>query len=132
MLRATEQTGALEKARSKIYLFYHTCGAVKELIPYLIDEGVDILNPVQTSAKNMDPRKLKEEFGKQITFWGGGCDTQHVLPFATPDEVAQHVREQIDIFAPGGGYVFNQIHNIQPDVPPANVIAMFDAVTGFR
>jgi uroporphyrinogen decarboxylase len=75
---------------------------------------------------------LKEEFGKQITFWGGGCDTQHVLPFAKPDEIARHVREQIEIFAPGGGFVFNQIHNIQADIAPENIVAMFDVAREFR
>lgn len=113
-------------------VFFHSCGSIRPLIPDLIAAGVDILNPVQTSAKDMDPRQLKEEFGKQITFWGGGCDTQHVLPFATPDEVAQHVRAQIDIFAPGGGFVFNPIHNIQADIAPENVIAIFDTARAFR
>ncbi len=113
-------------------VFLHSCGSIRPLIPDLIAAGVDILNPVQTSAKNMDPRQLKEEFGKQITFWGGGCDTQHVLPFATPDEVARHVREQIEIFAPGGGFVFNQIHNIQADIPPENIVAMFDTAREFK
>ncbi len=113
-------------------VFLHSCGSIAPLIPDLITAGVDILNPVQTSAKNMDPRQLKEEFGKQITFWGGGCDTQHMLPFAKPDEIAQHVREQIEIFAPGGGFVFNQIHNIQADVAPENIVAMFDVAREFR
>jgi uroporphyrinogen decarboxylase len=117
---------------SDCYVFLHSCGSIYPLIPDLIAASVDILNPVQTSAKNMDPKRLKEEFGKQITFWGGGCDTQHVLPFATPDEVAQHVREQIEIFAPGGGYVFNPIHNIQADIPPENIVAMFDTALEFR
>lgn len=113
-------------------VFLHSCGCIYPLIPDLITAGVDILNPVQTSAKNMDPKRLKQEFGKQITFWGGGCDTQHVLPFATPDEVARHVREQIEIFAPGGGFVFNQIHNIQADIAPENVVAMFDTAREFK
>ncbi len=94
-------------------VFLHSCGSIYTLIPDLIAAGVDILNPVQTSAKNMDPRQLKEEFGKQTTFWGGGCDTQHVLPFATPDEVARHVREQIEILAPGGGY------GVRPETRPS-------------
>jgi uroporphyrinogen decarboxylase len=80
----------------------------------------------------MDPQRLKKNFGMHLTFWGGGCDTQHVLPRGTPSDVRADVRQRLGILAPGGGYVFNQIHNIQPDVPPANVIAMFDAVTGFR
>jgi uroporphyrinogen decarboxylase len=117
---------------SNCAVFLHSCGSIRPLIPDLIAAGVDILNPVQTGARDMDPRQLKEEFGKQITFWGGGCDTQHVLPFATPEQVARHVREQIEIFAPGGGFVFNQIHNIQADVPPENVVAMYDAAREYR
>ena len=117
---------------SNCAVFLHSCGSIRPLIPDLIEAGVDILNPVQTSAKNMDPKQLKEEFGKQITFWGGGCDTQHVLPFATPDEVAQHVRKQIEVFAPGGGFVFNQIHNIQADISPENIVAMYDTAREFR
>lgn len=113
-------------------VFLHSCGSIFPLIPDLIAAGVDILNPVQTSAKNMDPKQLKEAFGDKITFWGGGCDTQHVLPFATPDEVAGHVRERIEIFAPGGGFVFNSIHNIQADIPPENIVAMFDTARAFR
>jgi uroporphyrinogen decarboxylase len=93
---------------------------------------VDILNPVQTSATNMDPLQLKANFGDRLTFWGGGCDTQRVLPFATPHEIAQHVAERIKIFAPGGGFVFNPVHNIQADIPPENIAAMFDAALGFR
>jgi uroporphyrinogen decarboxylase len=117
---------------SNCNVFLHSCGSIYPLIPDLITAGIDILNPVQTSAKNMDPKRLKEEFGNQITFWGGGCDTQRVLPFATPDEVAQHVRERLEIFAPGGGFVFNPIHNIQADVPPENITAMFNAALEFR
>lgn len=118
--------------KSNCAVFLHSCGSIRPVIPDLIAAGVDILNPVQTSAKNMDPKQLKEEFGKQITFWGGGCDTQHVLPFATVDEVAQHVREQIEVFAPGGGFVFNQIHNIQADIAPESIVAMFDVAREFR
>jgi uroporphyrinogen decarboxylase len=80
----------------------------------------------------MDPAQLKVDFGDQITFWGGGCDTQRVLPFATPDEVAKHVRERVKIFVPGGGFIFNPIHNIQADVPPENIVSMFDAALEFR
>ncbi|NTW08244.1 MAG: methyltransferase [Anaerolineaceae bacterium] len=117
---------------SNCAVFLHSCGSIRPLIPDLIAAGVDILNPVQTSAENMDPKQLKEEFGKRITFWGGGCDTQHVLPFASPDEVTRHVQEQIEILAPGGGFVFNQIHNIQADIPPNNIVAMFDAARQFK
>lgn len=109
----------------KVWL--HCCGSVYHVIESFIDAGIDILNPVQTSAANMEPRRLKEEFGGRIVFWGGGCDTQQVLPFGTPDEVAEHVAERVKIFAPGGGFVFNQVHNVQAGVPPENIIAMLDA-----
>jgi uroporphyrinogen-III decarboxylase len=107
--------------------FLHCCGSIYHLIPHMIEAGVDILNPIQTSAANMQPERLKAEFGGKIVFWGGGCDTQRVLPTATPEEVRAHVRERLAIFKPGGGYVFNQVHNIQPNVPAENIIAMLDA-----
>lgn len=110
------------------YLFLHSDGSVYDLIPDLIDIGVDILNPVQFSCKNMELPRLKKEFGKDLTFWGGGCDTQKVLPYATPEEVKKHVQQCVNILAPGGGFVFNQLHNIQPDVPPENIMAMYQAV----
>ena len=113
------------KKHSKLFVFLHSCGSIYALIPDLIDAGVDVLNPVQISAKDMNPKRLKREFGEQITFWGGGIDTQHVLPFAKPNEIAEHVRRNISIFAPGGGYVFNQVHNIQAHVPPENIVTMF-------
>ncbi len=109
----------------KTYL--HSCGSIYHLIPHLIEAGVDILNPIQTSAANMEPDRLKKEFGGKIVFWGGGCDTQRVLQTATPDEVREHVRQRLAVFKPGGGYVFNQVHNIQPNVPADNIIAMLDA-----
>ena len=98
------------------------------MISDLIDAGFEILNPVQTACAGMDPRELKREFGQDITFWGGGCDTRHILNNATPEEVKAHVREQVEIFAPGGGFVFKTVHNILPDVPPENVVAMFEAI----
>jgi hypothetical protein len=107
--------------------WYHCCGSIPRLLPPLIDAGVDIINPVQTSAAGMDPRVLKERFGGRIVFWGAGIDTQHTLPFASPEEVAAEVRERIRIFAPGGGFVFNPIHNIQQGTPPANITAAYDA-----
>jgi uroporphyrinogen decarboxylase len=119
------------KAHSNLYVFLHSCGSIYALIPYLIEAGVDILNPVQISAVAMDPTRLKREFGRDLVFWGGGADTQHVLPDAKPEEVRQHVRELIEIFAPGGGFVFCQVHNIQANVPPANVVAMFEAALEF-
>jgi hypothetical protein len=107
--------------------FLHSCGSIYHLIPHMIEAGIDILNPVQTSAANMEPDRLKKEFGDKIVLWGGGCDTQRMLPTASPEEIRQHVRERIGVLKPGGGYVFNQVHNIQPNVPVENVIAMLDA-----
>ena len=120
------------KAHSDLYLFLHSCGSVYDLIPDLIDAGVEILNPVQTSAKNMEPQRLKNEFGDKITFWGGGVDTQHVLPESTPEEVAAQVKERFDIFAPGGGFVFAPVHNIQANVPPENVVAAYETAKRVR
>jgi len=119
------------KAPHKVHIFYHTCGAVKPLIPYLIEEGVDILNPVQVNADGMDSMLLKKEFGKDMTFWGGGVDTQHVLPFGTPAEVRDEVKRRIDDLAPGGGFVFAAVHNVQGDVPPENFMAMREALAEF-
>jgi uroporphyrinogen-III decarboxylase len=112
--------------------FKHSCGAVLPLIDAFLDSGFDILNPVQCSATDMDPPTLKARFGDRLTFWGGGVDTQHTLPFGTPDQVRQQVLERCEVFARGGGYVFNAIHNIQAQTPVANIIAMLDAVHTFN
>ena len=119
------------RSRTKAKIWYHSCGAVLEYLPDFLDNGIDILNPVQISAKGMDPARLKAEFGDRLVFWGGGIDTQHVLPRASPQEVREHVRRNIEAFKPGGGYVFNNVHNIQGDVSPENVLAMFDAAYEF-
>jgi uroporphyrinogen decarboxylase len=119
------------KSLTKAKIWYHTCGACYEYIPELIDNGIDILNPVQIGLPNMEPEKLKEEFGNQLVFWGGGIDAQHVLPFARPDEIRNHVKANLEIFKPNGGYVFNNVHNIQVGVPPENIIALFDAAYEF-
>ncbi len=119
------------KERMSAKLFLHSCGSVYDFIPDLIEMGVDILNPVQVSARNMDSKKLKAEFGNDIVFWGGGCDVQRVLPMGTPAEVRDEVKRRIDDFAPGGGFVFAGIHNIQPDVPPENIVAFYDAALEF-
>jgi len=111
--------------------FIHSCGSVKALIPLFIEAGFDILNPVQTSAAHMDPATLKAEFGDRLVFWGGGVDTQHTLPFGTPDEVRQEVRERLEIFGRGGGFVFNPSHNVQALVPVENLLAMYDAVRDY-
>ena len=120
------------KKRSNLRVFLHSCGAIADILPDLIEVGVDIINPVQTSAKGMDPARLKREFGKDIVFWGGGCDTQRVLPLGSSSEIAGHVRERIETLAPGGGFVFTQVHNILPHVPPENISAMVEAVRKFR
>lgn len=108
--------------------FIHSCGSVYALIPDFIDAGFDILNPVQCSAAHMDPVALKQNFGDRITFWGGGVDTQKTLPFGAPDDVRREVRERLRIFAPGGGFVFNTIHNVQPLSPVENVLALYETV----
>ena len=108
--------------------FIHTCGSIMALMPDLVDAGFDVFNPVQCSAANMDPRTLKQKFGGKVTFWGGGVDTQKTLPFGTPDDIRRQVRERIEIFNPGGGFVFNTIHNVQAGVPVENLLAMYAAV----
>jgi len=112
-------------------IFYHCCGAVAPLIPDLIESGIDILNPVQVSAAGMDTRELKRLHGQDITFYGGGVDTQRVLPFGTRAEIRDEVRRRIDDLAPGGGFVFNTVHNVQADVPPENFVAMWEALQEF-
>jgi uroporphyrinogen decarboxylase len=114
------------RSRTQAKVWYHTCGACFDYIPDLLDNGIHILNPVQTSAKNMNPLALKQQFGNKVVFWGGGCDSQHILPGGTPAQVAENVRQSIAAFMPGGGYVFNNIHNIQGEVSAENVLAMYD------
>ncbi len=106
--------------------FIHSCGSVFHLIEDFITAGFDIMNPVQCSADHMHPEELKREFGERITFWGGGVDTQSTLPFGSPEEVHREVRERLKVFGPGGGFVFNAVHNIQAQVPVANVLAMYE------
>ncbi|MDF1512706.1 MAG: uroporphyrinogen decarboxylase family protein [Anaerolineae bacterium] len=108
--------------------FIHSCGSVRKLIPDFIDAGFDILNPVQSSATGMDPRELKAEYGDQLTFWGGGIDTQKTLPFGSVDDVKAEVAERLQIFGPGGGFVFNSIHNVQPLSPVDNVLAVYRTI----
>lgn len=108
--------------------FFHSDGNVRPLIPDFIEIGVDVLNPVQTTASNMNAAELKQAFGQDLVFWGGGVDTQGILPNGTPQEVKEDVRRSIDILAPGGGYVFNTVHNIQADVPAENIVAMWEAL----
>lgn len=109
----------------------HCCGSIPHLIEPMIRAGIDILNPVQTSAADMDPQWLKDTFGDRMTFWGGGVDTQRVLPFGTPDEVQADVAERMEIFAPGGGFIWNSIHNIQYNIPPENIVTALDSALEF-
>jgi uroporphyrinogen decarboxylase len=111
--------------------FLPSCGSIYSLLPDLIECGFDLINPVQTACYQMEPERLKAEFGKDVAFWGGGADTRKALNHRTPQEVKDDVRRRMDILAPGGGFVFNTIHNILPDVPPENIVAMFEAVAEF-
>ncbi|MHB8773033.1 MAG: uroporphyrinogen decarboxylase family protein [Syntrophales bacterium] len=115
------------KARTRAKLFYHCCGAASFFLEDLLEAGIDILNPVQVSAANMQPEYLKKDYGSRVTFWGG-VDTQRLLPFGTPQEVADGVKRLIDVMAPGGGFILAPVHNIRPEVPPENLIALFDTV----
>lgn len=118
----------IKQCAPNVKIFLHSCGAIFSIIPDLIEAGVDILNPVQVSASGMDTKKLKREYGRELVFWGGGVDTQRVLPYGTPEEVRDEVRRRIDDLAPGGGFVFNTVHNIQADVPPQNLAAMLETL----
>jgi len=113
-------------------VFKHSCGAVEPLMEHFIRAGIDIINPVQLTAAGMDPVKLKQKYGKDLVFWGGGIDTQKVLPFGTPAEVREQVLRTCEIFSKDGGFVFNTVHNIQANVPTRNLIAMFDAILEFN
>lgn len=126
-IKAQAATSAARGAK----IFFHSCGAVRPIIPDLIEAGIDILNPVQISATGMDPFELKREFGRDLVFWGGGVDTQQVLGTATPQQVRDDVRRNIDALAPGGGFVFAAVHDIQANVPPQNIMAMREACWEF-
>lgn len=119
------------RSRTEAKIWYHTCGACTEYIPDLIDNGIDVLNPVQISAAGMEPADLKARFGGDLSFWGGAVDAQHVLPSASPDKVRDDVRRNLESFKPGGGYIFNNVHNIQAGVPPENILALYDAAYEF-
>ena len=120
------------KEHSTMHTFIHSCGSISLLMPHLIEAGIEIFNPVQTNAYKMDPEFLKKEFGKDCTFWGGGIETVGVLNNATPGKVREQVLERLEIFSEGGGFVFNTVHNILPDVPPENIVAMYDAIKEFN
>ena len=117
-----------EPDRPPLRVMLHSCGSIRSLLPDLIDAGLDAVNPVQISTAGMEATGLKRDFGRDIVFWGGGCDTQTVLRSGTPAEVRAHVRAQVDALASDGGFVFQQVHNILAGVPAANIEAMFDAV----
>jgi hypothetical protein len=112
--------------------FMHCCGGIAPLLEAIVEAGFDILNPVQCSARGMDPRTLKRDYGDRLVFWGGGVDTQKVLPFGSPQEVRDQVRERIEILGPGGGFVFCSIHNVQANTPIENLLAMFEAIKAYR
>jgi len=114
----------------RLKIMLHCCGGVRELLPDLIAAGLEAINPVQITCRGMQAEGLKRDFGKQLTFWGGGCDTRDVLSHGTPLQVREHVRRQVELWRPGGGFVFQQVHNILADVPPANVVAMYEAAGG--
>jgi uroporphyrinogen decarboxylase len=114
-----------------IHVMLHCDGAVYELLPDMIEAGMQVFNPLQTDCAGMDPARIKREFGDQITFWGGGCDTHATLVYGTPDQICEDVRRRMQILAPGGGFVFNQIHNVLGDIPPRNVLAMIGAAQEF-
>ncbi len=120
------------KANSTMHTFIHSCGSISLLMPDMIEAGIEIFNPVQTNAWKMDPRFLKKEFGKNCTFWGGGIENVGMLNDGTPEKIRDQVLERMEIFSEGGGFVFNTVHNILPDVPPQNVVAMFNAVKEFN
>lgn len=120
------------KKNSRLFVFLHSCGSIYSLLPDIINAGVDIINPVQISAKDMEAPKLKKEFGDLLTFWGGGVDTQRILGISSPEKVVDNVIENINTFAPGGGFVFATVHNIQANVPPENVISVFKTIKEFR
>jgi uroporphyrinogen decarboxylase len=120
------------KKHSQMHTFLHSCGSIYKLLPDLIEAGFEIFNPVQTNVRDMEPARLKKEFGQDVTFWGGGADTRHILNRGTPEDVKANVAQNLETFAPGGGFVFNTIHNMMPDVPPQNILAMYEAVEEFN
>jgi uroporphyrinogen decarboxylase len=124
--------GYVKRHYPDVKVFFHSCGAIYDVIPDLIEIGVDILNPVQITAAGMDPARLKREFGKQLVFWGGGVDTQTTLNRGTTDDVRRQAKEMLDIFSPGGAYVFSQVHNIEANVPAENVLAAFETAKNYR
>jgi len=126
--RQQELVSFMKKKAPNAFIFFHSCGSIREFLPDFIEMGIDIINPVHITAAGMEPIQLKKDFGADIVFWGGGIDTQNTLPHGTPQQVRDEVKRNIDALAPGGGFVFNTIHNIQADVPPENIVAMYEAL----
>jgi uroporphyrinogen decarboxylase len=116
------------KVRTRAKVFLHCDGAIEQIIPDFIEVGIDILNPLQTSARGMDPAAIKRKYGRDLAFWGGGVETQSTLPFGTVEDIRREVGERVRLLGPGGGYVFATIHNIQPDIPPEKILAVYDTV----
>jgi uroporphyrinogen decarboxylase len=114
-----------------VKVMLHSCGGLYPLLPLLIEAGLEIAQPVQTTCANMEPERLKREFGRDLVLWGGGSNTRDVLPYGAPEQVAADVRARLKVFAPGGGYVFQQIHNVMADVPPENIAAMLEAARDY-
>ena len=119
------------KKKGNYKIFLHSCGSIHEILPDLIEIGLDIINPVQISAKGMEPERLKKEFGNDLVFWGGGCDTQHTLPHGTLEDIEEEVKRNISIFAPGGGFVFAPVHNIQADIPPEKIVKLYESARSY-
>jgi uroporphyrinogen decarboxylase len=118
-------------SKTSAKVFFHSCGAIRPIIPDFIEIGVDIINPVQFNLAGMEPASLKKEFGRDVVFWGGGVETQSILGGGTTEQVRENVRQQIEVLADDGGFVFATVHNIQADVPPENLNAMWEAVMEF-
>jgi uroporphyrinogen decarboxylase len=129
--RLAELISFIKQKAPNAFIFFHSCGNIRELLPDFIEMGIDCINPVHITAIGMEPTALNKDFGDDIVFWGGGIDTQMTLPYGSPQQVREEVKRNINALAPSGGFVFNTIHNIQPDVPPANVIAMYEALQEF-
>jgi uroporphyrinogen decarboxylase len=119
---------AMRSNAPKAKVMFHSCGNVRPIIPDFIEMGIDILNPVHITATGMEPIQLKKDFGRDIVFWGGGVDTQKVLPTSSPEEVADNVKKNIEALAPGGGFVFATVHNMQSEVPPGNIMVMLETL----
>jgi uroporphyrinogen decarboxylase len=124
----TRLISAIKKTAPKAKVMFHSCGNVRPEIPDFIEMGIDILNPVHITATGMNPVQLKKDFGKDLVFWGGGIDTQKILPSGTLEEVADDVKRNIEALAPGGGFVFATVHNIQSEVPPQNILQMWQTL----